>query len=254
MNIEIKKQLAVLELGDLVSAIENQEKDVSLVNLNYNDRLEHLLTELITERQNHLIARLTKNAELKYPNANLETLDCEARGINKDMIVNLASMGFVSAATNLIITGATGAGKTYLSCVLGVEACKQTLRTCYIRMPDMLGHFQNHKDNPREQIRYRKRLGNYKVLIIDEWLNYKINERESKFIYELIEQRCGNSPTIFVGQYDVKDWHERLGGGTQADSIMDRIIHNSYTIPTTDTNLRKLYDSKKARVVIDSLG
>ena len=191
MNIEIRKQLAVLELGDLAAVIENQEKDVSLVDLNYNDRLEHLLTELITERQNRLI---------------------------------------------------------------GVEACKQTLRTCYIRMPDMLGHFQNHKDNLREQIRYRKRLGNYKVLIIDEWLNYKINERESKFIYELIEQRCGNSPTIFVGQYDVEDWHERLGGGTQADSIMDRIIHNSYTIPTTDNNLRKLYDSKKARVVIDSLG
>ncbi len=86
---------------------------------------EHLLTELITERQNRLIARLTKNAELKYPNASLETLDCEARGINKDTIANLASIGFVSTATNLIITGATGAGKTYLSCVLGVEACKQ---------------------------------------------------------------------------------------------------------------------------------
>ena len=190
MNIEIRKQLAVLELGDLAAVIENQEKDVSLVDLNYNDRLEHLLTELITERQNRLI---------------------------------------------------------------GVEACKQTLRTCYIRMPDMLGHFQNHKDNLREQVRYRKRLGNYKVLIIDEWLNYKINERESKFIYELIEQRCGNSPTIFVGQYDVEDWHERLGGGTQADSIMDRIIHNSYTIPTTDNNLRKVYDSQKAKAVIDSL-
>jgi len=64
---------------DLVSVIENQEKDVSLVDLNYNDRLEHLLTELITERQNRLITRLTKNAELKYPNANLETLDFEAR-------------------------------------------------------------------------------------------------------------------------------------------------------------------------------
>lgn len=254
MNMELKRQLTVLELGDLVSVIENQEKNVSLVDLNYNDRLDHLLAELITERQNRLIARLTKNAELKYPNASLETLDCEARGISRDVIVNLASMGFVSAATNLIITRATGAEKTYLSCVLGVEACKQTLRTCYIRMPDMLGHFQNHKDNLREQVRYRKRLGNYEVLIIDEWLNYKINERESKFIYELIEQRCGNSPTIFVGQYDVEDWHERLGGGTQADSIMDRIIHNSYTIPATDNNLRKLYDSKRAKAVIDSLG
>ena len=109
--------------------------------------------------------------------ARLGTLDCEAGGISRDMIVNPASMGFVSVDANLSITGARGAGRTYLSCVLGAEACKQTLRTCYIRMPDMPGHFQNHKDNLREQVRYRKRLGNYKVLIIDEWLNYKINER-----------------------------------------------------------------------------
>lgn len=120
-------------------------------------------------------------------------------------------------------------------------------------MPDMLGHFQAHKDNLTEQVRYRKKLGNYKVLIMDEWLNYKINEKESKFIYELVEQRCGNNPTIFVGQYEVCDWHERLGGGTRADSIMDRIIHNSYSIPTTDNNLRKLYDSQKARKLMESL-
>ncbi len=253
MNTEIKKQLSVLELSDLVTAIENQEKNITLADLTYDERLEHLLTDLITERQNRLIARLTKNADLKYPNARLETLDCGARNIRKEKITSLASMGFVGAATNLIITGPTGAGKTYLACVLGVEACKQTLRTCYIRMPDMLGHFQTHKDNLREQIRYRKKLGNYKVLIIDEWLNYKVNEKESKFIYELIEQRCGNNPTIFVGQYEVSDWHERLGGGTQADSIMDRIIHNSYAIESTDNNLRKLYDSKKAKKLMESL-
>ena len=253
MNREIKKQLSVLELSDLVAVIEAQEKEVSFVGLNYNERLEHLLSALITEQQSRLIARLTKNADLKYPNASLETLDCDARDISREKIANLATMGFVGAATTLIITGPTGAGKTYLACVLGVEACKQTLRTCYIRMPDMLGHFQAHKDNLREQVRYRKKLGNYKVLIIDEWLNYKINEKESKFIYELVEQRCGNNPMIFVGQYEVCDWHERLGGGTQADSIMDRIIHNSYSIPTTDNNLRKLYDSQKARKLMKSL-
>ena len=253
MNIELKKKLVTLELADLATVIEAQEKDVSLVDLSYNERLEHLVLDLITERQNRRISRLTVNAKLKYPNASIETLDCEARGISKDTIINLCSMGFVAAATNLIITGATGAGKTFLSCVIGVEACKQTYRTCYIRMPDMLGHIQNHKDNLREIVRYRKKLGNYKVLIIDEWLNYKINEKESKFIYELIEHRCGNSPTIFVGQFDVADWHERLGGGTQADSIMDRIIHNSYTIPTSDINLKKIYDSKKAQSVIETL-
>lgn len=107
MNIELKKQLSILELADLAAVIEAQEKDISLVGMNYNDRLELLLTGLITERQNRLIARLIKNAELKYPNASLESLDCDARGIDKEMIINLASMGFVSAATNLIITGAT---------------------------------------------------------------------------------------------------------------------------------------------------
>ncbi|MCI9448487.1 MAG: ATP-binding protein [Lachnospiraceae bacterium] len=71
------------------------------------------------------------------------------------MAANLAPMGSVSAATNLIITGTAGAGKTCLPCALGAGACKQTLRACCIRMPDMLGHFQSHKDNLREQIRYR---------------------------------------------------------------------------------------------------
>ena len=124
MNTEIKKQLSILELGDLAIIIEEHEKDVSLVDLNYNERLEHMLNDLITERRNKLISKLTKNAELKYPNASLEMLDCDAREIDKESIINLCSMGFVNAATNLIATGPTGAGKTYLSCVIGVEACK----------------------------------------------------------------------------------------------------------------------------------
>lgn len=85
-------------------------------------------------------------------------------------------------------------------------------------------------------------------------MKHKINERESKFIYGLTEQGCGNSPAIFAGQYGAEDWHERPGGGTQADSVMDRIIHNSYKVPSADNSLRKLYDSKKAGAVTDSLG
>ena len=253
MNRELKKELITLELGDLASIIEKQEHDISLTELTYAQRMEYLLSEVITLRRNNLIGRLIKYANLKYPSASLESLDCKARELDRNRIMNLASLGFVSVATNLIITGPTGAGKTYLASVLGIEACKQTLRTFYIRMPDMLAHIQTHRDNLKEQVRYRKKLGNYKLLIIDEWLNYKINDKESKFIYELIEHRCGNNPTIFVGQYHVSDWHERLGSGTQADSIMDRIIHNSYEIPSSDNNLRKLYDSEKAQKVINSL-
>ena len=156
-------------------------------------------------------------------------------------------------ATNLVTTGPTGAGKTYLACALGVEACRQTYRVLYIRMPDLMRNFENQNDNLRELTKYRKRIGNYQILTLDEWLNYKLSEKDAKNLYELFEQRSGNHSTVFVGQYPVDEWHGRLGGGTQADSIMDRIIHNAYEIPTNETNLRKLYDSKKLKKLVDEI-
>lgn len=253
MNSELKKELSALELGDLAPTIEKQEHDISLIELSCNERIDCLLPEVVTLRKNNLIGRLVKNANLKHPSASHESLDCEARGPDRNKTINLASMGFVSAATNLIITGPAGAGKTYPASVLGIEACRQTLRTCCVRMPDTLSHIHTHGDSLKEQARFRKKLGNYKLLIIDERLNYKINDRESKFIYELIEHRRGNNPAVFVGQHGISDWHERPEGGTQADSIMDRIIHNSYEIPSSDNNLRKLYGSEKAQRAIESL-
>ncbi|MCM1263692.1 MAG: ATP-binding protein [Butyrivibrio sp.] len=97
-----------------------------------------------------------------------------------------------------------------------VEACRQTYRVLYIRMPDLMRNFENQSDNLRELTKYRKRIGNYQILILDEW-------------------------------------HSRLGGGAQADSIMDRIIHNAYEIPANETNLRKLYDSRKLKKLVDGI-
>lgn len=253
MKIELKKNLSALELSDLVRIIEAQENDINLIDLSYNERLELLLETLVQERENKLIARFIRNAYFKYPTASIESLDYDSRQIKKSTIINLATMGFVGTATNLIITGPTGAGKTYLACALGIEACKQTYRVYYVRMPDLMRNFENLRDNLRELTKYRKRMGNYHILILDEWLNYKVSEKEAKFLYELFEQRSGNNPTIFVGQYPKEEWHDRLGGGAQADSIMDRIIHNAYEIPSTETNLRKIYDNKRLQKMIHSI-
>lgn len=253
MKFELKKSLTMLELGDLVRIIETQEKDLTLTDLSFDERLEVLLSTLVQERENRLISRLIRNSYIKYPHAAVETLDYEARDISKSVIINIASMGFMSTATNLIITGPTGSGKTYLASALGIEACKKEYRTLYIRMPDLMRNFENLKDNLRELTKYRKRIGNYPLLIMDEWLNYKLSEKESKILYELFEQRAGNHPTIFVGQYEIDAWHERLGGGTQADSIMDRIVHNSYPLPISETNLRKIYDNRKLKSLVDMI-
>ena len=245
MKFELKKNLIKHELRDLARLIEGQENDITLMDLSYSEHLEYLLNELISERENKLINRLIKAANFKYPMASIESLDYDARQVKKSTIINLATCGFINTATNLIITGPTGAGKTYLSCALGIEACKKTYRVCYVRMPDLMRNFESRRDDLRELTKYRKRMGNYHILIIDEWLNYKLPEKDAKMLYELFEQRSGANPTIFVGQFEVAEWHERLGGGTQADSIMDRIVHNAYQIPSTETNLRKIYDSKK---------
>lgn len=111
MKIELKKNLSLLELSDLVKIIEEQEKDIKLVDLSYDERLELLLDALVQERENRLIGRLIRNAEFKYPNASLESLDHDPRQIKKSTIINLAAMGFISNATNLFILGPTGAGR-----------------------------------------------------------------------------------------------------------------------------------------------
>lgn len=168
MNFELKKSLSVLELSDLVKIIEMQEKDITLIDMGYDERLELLLETLVQERENKLINRLIKNAYFKYPSASLESLDYDSRQIKKSTILNLATMGFIGNATNLVITGPTGAGKTYLACALGIEACKQTYRVMYIRMPDLMRNFENLRENLRELTKYRKRMRNYQLLILDE--------------------------------------------------------------------------------------
>lgn len=114
-------------------------------------------------------------------------------------------------------------------------------------------NFENQNDSLRELTKYRKRIGSYQLLILDEWLNYKLSEKDAKNLYELFEQRSGNHSAVFAGQYPVDEWHGRLGGGTQADSIMDRIIHNAYEIPANERNLRKLYDTKNLKKLVDEI-
>ena len=252
MNAYTKKRLCELKLSDLAKAIEYQEMDLSAGSLSFEERLDQILSILIQDRENAFIKRLIKNAHLKYPEASVDTLDCEARQIDRNSFLHIAKLGFIESTTNIIVTGPSGSGKTYLACSLGVEACKHGFRTFYIRTTDLLRNFENQRENLRELKRYQRRISNYPVLILDEWLAHKLPERDAKWIYELMEMRSGIHPTIFVGQYSSDAWHDRLGSGTLADAIMDRIIHNSYPFTASETNLRKIYDEQKFKKLLDS--
>lgn len=247
------KKLHTLELQDLAKAIERQEMNLDAGSLTFDERLELILEDVISERERRHMNRLIRNAYLKYPDASIESLDYESRELTRDNVIHLAKMSFVETATNLVVTGPAGAGKTYLACALGVEACKHSYRTLYIRMNDFLRNMENQKDNIREMRKYLRRISNYHVLIIDEWLSHEISEKEAKNLYELLELRKGVNPTIFVGQYEIEDWYSRLGGGAMAESLLDRIVHNAYPIRSNETNLRRKYDEQKLKQFLKSM-
>lgn len=253
MKITTMKKLHTLELQDLAKAIERQEMDLSAGSLSFDERLEMILEDVISERERRHMNRLIRNAFLKYPDASIESLDYESRDMTRETIIHLAKMSFVETATNLVVTGPAGAGKTYLACALGVEACKHSYRTFYIRMNDFLRNMENLRDNVREMKKYLRRISNYHVLIMDEWLSHVLSEKEAKNLYELLELRKGVDPTIFAGQYAMGDWYDRLGGGAIAESILDRIVHNAYPIKSSETNLRRKYDEMKLRQFLESM-
>lgn len=138
----------------------------------------------------------------------------------------------------MIILGATGAGKTFLACSLGVAANRNFYAARYLRLPDLLVEIAVvRRDGTYRE--YMKQLKKVKLLILDEWLLYPLKEVEARDVLELVEARNKVAPTIFCSQYDTSEWHENLYDPTLADAICDRIIYNAYTVQIEGESMRK---------------
>jgi len=180
-----------------------------------------------------------QQSKLILPKAEVHDIYYDGRGLNRDAIQELSTVQFLHNKTNVIFQGFTGSGKTFLACALGKQACKQQIRTRYIRLPDLLVEYDEATLTLKSNIQLLKRYSSYGLLILDEWLLEDISKNEQHFLFELIERRHDSAPTIFCTQYHKEDWHTRLGGGVHADAIMDRIVHNAVWIETGSTNMRE---------------
>ena len=130
---------------------------------------------------------------------------------------------------NILLLGATGSGKTYMACALGMAAARQFLTVKYIRLPDLLVDFNIARGNGT----IRKLLTQYKkyaLLIIDEWLLYPLKETEARDILEIMESRYKRASTILCSQFDIPGWREKLSDPIRADAICDRVVHDAYTV------------------------
>lgn len=237
---ETIKKLNEMHLGTMASEFSNQLNNPAYLPLSFEDRFSLIVDHEWTARKNNKLKKLIKTAGYSAPNASIENISYSPeRQLNRELILKLASCNYLLENRNVIILGATGTGKTYLACALGLAANKQYYSTKYIRLPDLLVDIQT----ARGMGTYRelmKKYKSYKLLIIDEWLLYPLNEGEARDVLELVESRLNSSSTIFCSQFDVPAWHQSLYDPTMADAICDRIVYNSYEIKIQGDSMRRL--------------
>ncbi len=222
------------------SALEHQnELPSTYQEMSFEERLSLLLDEELTQRENKRIARLLKQAHFRL-HAELEELDYRSgRGLEKSVIRNLASGQWLSRKQNILLTGATGCGKTYLACALGRHLCRQGHSVYYFRLKNLLEEcYQSHADGS-----YPKHLGKLAksaLLIIDDWGLEPLAADQRSDLLEIIDQHYQKGSILLISQLPIEEWHRMIGDATHADAILDRLVHGSIKVNLAGESMRKV--------------
>ena len=243
---EAQRKLRLMGLGDVIEILRVQNTSgEAVMSLPFDQRFEMIVDDVYERKNNNKAETYRKNAKLRFPHADIPGIYYDSkRCLNKMLITNLATCNYIADHKSIVIKGYTSSGKTYISCAFGREACMHLYRTRYYRVPDLLMDYSEIRDDKRKVKSYLTRLTNYNLLILDEWLTNAMTDDELSFLFELFERRYDCTSTIFCSLYDTSDWVARLGGGTRAESITERFVHNSYCIDTGDMNMRELYSTR----------
>ncbi len=234
----LKEKLLSLKLYGMAKSVEEQNTEL-YSGLTFEDRLNLLLDKEIAFRQDKQLRMLLLKAKLKYSSACIEETDFKAqRGLSKSQLIELSLGDWIKKNRNIIITGPTGAGKTYLACALGNSACRGGVASLYIRLPRLLQEMKVSRADG-SYIKLLNKLSKVKLLIIDDWGIDLLDEMQRRDILEIFEDRHQLRSTIITAQVPVDKWHEVIGEPTIADAILDRIVHNAYQIKLTGESMRK---------------
>lgn len=233
------EKLYELRLGAMAAAFQEQQRDAKASSLSFDERFAMLVDSEHLARDNRRIKTLLKDAELRIPSACIEDVDAApGRGIDKAMLRQLASGAWVDQNMNTLITGATGCGKSYLSCALGQSACRRGLRVLYRRMPRLFGELTLAKADGTYAKVLRK-LARAQLLILDDLGLGSPTDAQRHDLLEVLEDRYGARATVVTSQLPRESWHEWIGDPTLADAILDRLVHNAYKIELTGPSRRK---------------
>jgi DNA replication protein DnaC len=237
---EMTQQLNQLKLSGVRDALEQQQAQANTyAELSFNERLQLLLAHELTRREQRRIERLLTQAKFRQK-AQLNELQYTAsRNIDKAQIRTLSQHEWLAHAHNLIITGATGCGKTYIACALGAEHCRQGMSVLYLRLKEMLEQMYL----AQAEGTYRKlldKLTKADLLIIDDWGLEPLNPQQRSDLLELIDGRYDHHSLLIISQLPISNWYEMIGESTHADAILDRLVHRSIKMELQGESMRKV--------------
>lgn len=233
------QQLRALHLTGMANELQRQHEQPMLhLDMSFDERLHLLITHELTHRSDRAQTRRIKDARLKL-DAMIESIEHSAsRGIQRTQINELVQGQWLNHHHNLLITGATGCGKTYLACAIGKQMCLLGHSVRYVRTSRLLDELSvAHGDGS-----YRKlllQLAKFNLLILDDFGLEPLNHRQRCDLLELMDDRHGQRSTAILSQLPVSSWHNVIGEATIADAILDRLIHNAYRFELKGESLRR---------------
>lgn len=239
IDAHTRDQLRSLRLDGMLAALDEQATHSAAATLNFEQRFVMLVQREIDWRDDKRLTRLLKAAKLKVAAACIEDIDWRAsRGLDRALIASLANGDWLRHAHNVLITGATGVGKTWLACALAQQAARSGFSVLYARAPRLLEELRiAHGDGS-----FAKRLGQLSrldLLVLDDFAIAPIALGERNDLLELLDDRVGTRATLITSQLPVNAWHEWLNDPTLADAILDRIVHAAHKITLKGESMRK---------------
>jgi len=234
-----------IKVCTMAEEYRRQLKAPDINSIGFDDRLSLLVDSEWSARQNKRLANLVRKAGMKYNCALEEFIYTPERTVNRDTINQLSTCSWINDGLNVLVTGTTGSGKTFLGCALGNAACRNGYKVLFKRVPRLLTDLALSKGDGTYN-RLMRELKKIRLLILDDWGLNSFEPAEGRDLLEVIEDRTQANSTVIMSQLSTKDWHALFSDSVIGDAVMDRLIHGSYIIELNSRDSMRGYNFNKA--------